>query len=194
MCSCSTNKDYAILIGHATQYFSYHFLELFIDEPNSDKITSGEIPLMSGKKKGSRFSKENCERPCKEDDSVIRDSPEDYDEEKTEHASATVQDKSFIKKLYVHSQWLAVQSPYFKALFYSGMKESYTKDVVMKVYENEVEAHTTLIEAMYSLDALNGKDLRLVVKTFVLANKYDVSFVAKKCKYVLLSSTLDLET
>ncbi|XP_028412094.1 BTB/POZ domain-containing protein POB1-like [Dendronephthya gigantea] len=153
-----------------------------IDESKkSVKTAIEEMSLMSGMKKGPDYAKEDCERPCKEDDSKISE-------------AAIVEEKIFLKKLYVHSQWLAVQSPYFKALFYSGMKESYTKDVVMKVHENEIEAHTTLIEAMYTLDVLNGKDLRLVVKTFVLANKYDVSFVAKKCKYVMLSSRLDMET
>ena len=98
-----------------------------------------------------------------------------------------------LSKLFVHSQWLSVQSPYFKALFYSGMKETYSKEVVMKIYEHELQAHLTLIEAMYKLDVLNDKDYRLLVQVLVLAHKYDVRLVIKKCKYVLLSTTPSLE-
>ena len=101
--------------------------------------------------------------------------------------------KSIVSKLYVHSQWLAVQSPYFKALFYSGMKESNSKEVVMKIYEHELEAHQTLVEAMYKLDVLKDKEYRLVVQVFVLAHKYDARHIFKKCKYVLLSTTPSLE-
>jgi hypothetical protein len=103
------------------------------------------------------------------------------------------ENKSTLFKLFVHSQWLAVQSPYFKALFYSGMKETYCKEVVMKIYEHELEAHKTLIEAMYKFDALSDKDYHLVVQVLVLAHKYDVRNVVKKCKYVLLSTTPNLE-
>ena len=97
------------------------------------------------------------------------------------------------RKLYVHSQWLSVQSPYFKALFYSGMKETYSKEVVMKIYDQELEAHLVLIEAMYKLDVLDDKDYHLVVQVLVLAHKYDVWLVIKKCKYVLLAITPSLE-
>ena len=98
-----------------------------------------------------------------------------------------------VRKLFVHSQWLSVQSSYFKALFYSGMKETYSKEVVMKVYDHELEAHLVLVEAMYKLDVLDDKDYRLIVQVLVLANKYDVPLVFKKCKYVLLSTAPSLE-
>ena len=96
-------------------------------------------------------------------------------------------------KIFVHSCWLAVQSPYFRALFYSGMKESQSKEVTMKISESELEAHVTLIEAMYRLDVLNDKDYRLVLEVLTLANKYDVDLVFRKCKYVLLSTFLTFE-
>ena len=50
-----------------------------------------------------------------------------------------------------------------------------------------------MIEAMYKLDVLNDKDYRLVVQVLVLAHKYDVRHVIKKCKYVLLLTTPSLE-
>ncbi|CAB4042695.1 kelch 28 [Paramuricea clavata] len=105
----------------------------------------------------------------------------------------TDENKSILSKLFVHSQWLAVQSPYFKALFYSGMKETYSNEVVMKIYEDDLQAHLTLIEAMYKLDVLIDKDYHLVVQVLVLANKYDVRHVIKKCKYVLLSTAPSLD-
>ena len=101
--------------------------------------------------------------------------------------------KFAVRKLFVHSQWLSVQSPYFRALFYSGMKETYSKEVVMKIYEHELEAHLVLIEAMYKLDVLNDKDYCLIVQVLVLAHKYDASLVIKKCKYVLMATTPSLK-
>jgi hypothetical protein len=73
------------------------------------------------------------------------------------------------------------------------MKETYSKEVVMKIYKHELQAHLTLIEAMYKLNVLIDKDYHLVVQVLVLANKYDVRHVIKKCKYVLLSTTPSLE-
>jgi hypothetical protein len=106
---------------------------------------------------------------------------------------AVDENKPIVSKFFVHSQWLAVQSPFFKALFYSGMKETHSKEVVIKIYEHELEAHETLIEAMYQLGILSDKDCRLVLQVLVLAQKYDVLHVIKKCKYVLLTTTLSLE-
>ena len=103
------------------------------------------------------------------------------------------ENRSIASKLFVHSQWLSIQSSYFKALFYSGMKETYSKEVVMKIQEHELRAHLTLIEAMYKVDVLNDKNYHLVVQVLVLANKYDVRHVIKKCKYVLVSTTPSLE-
>ena len=98
-----------------------------------------------------------------------------------------------VRKLFVHSQWLSVQSTYFKALFYSGMKETYSKEVVMKIYEHELEAHHVLIEAMYKPDVLKDRDYRLIVQVLILANKYDVPLVTTKCKSFLTATTASLE-
>ena len=105
----------------------------------------------------------------------------------------SAEDKSIVSKLFVHSQWLSVQSSYFKALFYSGLKETYSKEVVMKIHQREHEAHLALIEAMYKLDVLNDKDYKLIVQVLILANKYDIPLLVKKCKYLLLSTAPNLE-
>jgi hypothetical protein len=96
-------------------------------------------------------------------------------------------------KLFVHSSWLAVHSSYFRALFYSGMKETHSKEVVMKIQQSELQSHLILIEAMYKLDVLDDKECSLVVDVLALADKYDVNLVFKKCKYVLISTFICLE-
>ena len=63
----------------------------------------------------------------------------------------------------------------------------------MKIYEHELEAHQTFIEAMYRPDVLKEKDYRLVLQVLGLAHKYDARHVFKKCKCVLLSTAPSLE-
>ena len=97
-------------------------------------------------------------------------------------------------RLFVHSTWLSEQSSYFKSLFYYGMKASCSKEVVMKISQNELQGHLTLIEAMYKVDILDSKDYQLVAQVLVLADKYDVQLVFKKCKYVLMDTLMTLES
>ena len=140
------------------------------------------------------YEVEEGQETCNEDQNKETECCNDKDtESKTSETAGDDENKSILSKLFIHSQWLSVQSPYFKALFYSGMKETYSKEVVMKIYEHELQPHLTLIEAMYKLDVLNDKDCRLIVQVLVLAHKYDVRHVIKKCKYVLLSTTPSLE-
>ena len=120
---------------------------------------------------------------------------ESIDDKDSENKTSkrTDRHKFLVRKMFVHSQWLSVLSPYFKALFHSGMKETFSKEVVMKIYECELEAHFVLIEAMYRLDVLNDKEYHLIVEVLVLAHKYDVSIVIKNCKYVLFFTAPSLE-
>jgi hypothetical protein len=136
---------------------------------------------------------EDSQEICNEVQNVETNSDDIDSDSKASETAGDDENKSILSKLFVHSQWLSVQSPYFKALFYSGMKETYSKEVVMKIYEYELQAHLTLIEAMYKLDVLIDKDYHLVVQVLVLAHKYDVRHVIKKCKYVLLSTTPSLD-
>ena len=97
------------------------------------------------------------------------------------------------RRLFIHSSWLAVQSSYFRALLYSsGMKESSSKEIVLKVAAEELVAHYTLINAMYQPSILDDLDPYDVLQVLILANKYDVSLVFKKCKYVLMSVVMSL--
>ena len=97
-------------------------------------------------------------------------------------------------KIFVHSSWLAVQSKYFRSLFCSGMKESSIKEVHVKVSECEEATHLMLLEAIYKADILNDAAVEELLAVLELADKYDVKFVFKKCKYVLQTrvQTLDI--
>jgi hypothetical protein len=65
------------------------------------------------------------------------------------------------------------------------MKESRSKDVHVKVSECEEATHLMLLEAIYKADILNDATVDELLAVMELADKYDVKFVFKKCKYVL---------
>ena len=96
-------------------------------------------------------------------------------------------------KFYIHSTWLAVQSSYFRSLFYSGMKESNVKEVHVQILANEEKAHLMLLEAMYKIDTLDNAILDELLNVLKLAHKYDVKFVFRKCKYCLQTAIDSLE-
>jgi hypothetical protein len=97
-------------------------------------------------------------------------------------------------KIYVHGLWLAVQSPYFRSLLHSsGMKETHDTEVHLKIPESEENAHLVLLEAMYRSDVLNDKSVDELLDVLELADKYDVKFVFKKCKYVLQQNATTFE-
>ena len=97
-------------------------------------------------------------------------------------------------KIYVHSVWLAVQSSYFRSLLRSsGMKESHCTEVHLKISESEENAHLFLLEAMYRSDVLNDKSVDELLAVLELADKYDVKFVFKKCKYLLQKNATTFE-
>ena len=96
-------------------------------------------------------------------------------------------------KFCIHSTWLAVQSSYFRSLFFSGMKETNTTEVHVQISESEEQAHLMLLEAMYKIDILDNADVDELLKVLTLAHKYDVKFVFKKCKYCLQAIVDSLE-
>ncbi len=96
-------------------------------------------------------------------------------------------------KFYIHSTWLAVQSSYFRSLFFSGMKETNATDVHVQISESEEKAHLMLLEAMYKIDTVDNARLNELLEVLRLAHKYDVKFVFKKCKYCLQAMVDSLE-
>ena len=97
-------------------------------------------------------------------------------------------------RFYVHSSWLAVQSSYFRSLFFGGMKESNATEVHITISDSEEQAHLTLLKAMYKIDTLNTSSVDELLDVLRLAHKYDVKFVFKKCKYCLQHDVFSLET
>jgi hypothetical protein len=97
-------------------------------------------------------------------------------------------------KIYVHSFWLSIQSPYFRSLFHSsGMKENQEKEVHVKISKSEENAHLILVEAMYRDDVFGDKTVDELLAVLELANKYDLKFVFKKCKYILQTNPIPFE-
>ena len=115
--------------------------------------------------------------------------------EGNEATSFPVSEEQVIRqhKFYIHSSWLAVQSSYFRSLFYSGMKESNAKVVHIQTLASEEQAHLMLLEAMYKIDVIDKANVDKLLNVLKLADKYDVQFVFKKCKYCLLAMVNSLE-
>ena len=127
------------------------------------------------------------------------DSPSTQDSSKGDGTKIECPDQNFSEPLrqhqiHVHSFWLSIQSPYFRSLFHSsGMKENLNKVVHIKVPESEENAHLILLEAVYRADVLNDKTVDELLAVLELANKYNLKFVFKKCKYVLQKNATTFE-
>ena len=171
--------------GEETETLKRRWQYLFTNYGNDD----GEKRTRSKRRKMPEMTKDTNNKPNQTKNNGSKKTGVENAENNKTSKVTSAEDESIMSKLFVHSQWLSVQSSYFKSLFYSGLKETYSKEVVMKIYEHELQAHLTLIEAMYKLDVLNDKDYKLIVKVLVLAHKYDVRLLFKKCTYVLLSIT-----
>ena len=135
------------------------------DEVNNDQVHVNDDPNDKGKSEGySEFSSDS--------------------NEETGYPSG---DKQVIRqhKLYIHSAWLALQSSYFRSLFFSGMKESSANKGHVQILANEEQAHLMLVKAIYKIDTLDYAGVDELLEVLRLAHKYEVKFVFKKCKYVL---------
>jgi hypothetical protein len=96
-------------------------------------------------------------------------------------------------KFYIHSSWLAVQSSYFRSLFFGGMRESSATEVHVQILESEEKAHLMLLEAMYKINTLDNSSVDELLEVLRLAHKYDVKFVFKKAKYCLQAAVVSLD-
>ncbi len=161
-----------------------------VREDEMELMVSAPCPMNNQEKETQKGEKEGKEVVEKE---VVCNIERDVDSNLKSTVENKDKDPNIPTKLFVHSSWLAVHSSYFKALFHSGMKETHSKEVVMKIRRSELQAHLTLIEAIYKLDILNDKECSLVVDVLTLADKYDVNLVFKKCKYVLTSISISQE-
>ena len=149
---------------------------------------------------GSQSEKESDGMPevaCEQDKSTTSPStsdPSEGDTTKVESPNQKFNEPLRQHQIHVHSFWLSIQSPYFRSLFYSsGMKENQDKVVHVKVSESEENAHLLLLEAAYRADVLNDKTVDELLAVLELANKYNLKFVFKKCKYVLQKNATTFE-
>ncbi|XP_028402018.1 uncharacterized protein LOC114524960 [Dendronephthya gigantea] len=97
-------------------------------------------------------------------------------------------------KFYVHSSWLAVQSSYFRSLFFSERNTPRRKEVHVKIPRSEEKAHLMLLEAMYRIHSLDNASVDELLKVLRLSYKYDVKFVLKKCEYGLQAAVVSRAT
>ena len=159
------------------------FEDLIADDVSTDR---DESPLLTIVKDFSRLKLCQSEATQKFEDLKAEDVSTDTDESPL---LTVVNDFNGLlrqHKIYVHSFWLSVQSPFFRSLFYSsGMKESYEKEVHLKISESEKDAYLILIEAMYHGDVLDDKTVDDLLAVIELADKYELKLVFKKCKHIL---------
>ena len=95
-------------------------------------------------------------------------------------------------RIFVHATFLAVHSEYFRALFYSGMKEATSKEVHIQVHECEEQNHLKMLEAIYRPYILDDLAIEEILQILELANKYDVTYVFRKCKYLIKTRSLTI--
>ena len=128
-------------------------------------------------------------------DKKQRENSNEISSESNEEMSYPTSEGEIIRqhKFYIHSSWLAVQSSYFRSLFFSGMKESSATKVHVQILESEEQAHFMLLEAMYKIDTLDNASVDELLEVLRLSHKYDVKFVFKKAKYCLQAAVVSLD-
>ena len=95
-------------------------------------------------------------------------------------------------KIFVHATFLAVHSKYFRAMFYSGMKEAKSKEVHIWIHESEEQSHLKMLEAIYRPYILDNSTVEELLQILELADKYDVTYVFRKCIYLIEKCSLNI--
>ena len=168
-----------------------------VQNENTVESDEAEPGSQSEKKSGDGIPEVACEQDESKTPEI--DSPSTQDSSEGDETIVESPNQKFNEPLrqhqiHVHSFWLSIQSPYFRSLFYSsGMKENQDKVVHVKVKESEEIAHLLLLEAAYRADVLNDKTVDELLAVLELANKYNLKFVFKKCKYVLQKNATTFE-
>ena len=94
---------------------------------------------------------------------------------------------------YIHSQWLAVQSSYFRSLLFSQAREPNATEVHVQILASDEKAYLMLLEAMYKINTLDNANLDELLNVLKLAHKCDAKFVFRKCQYCLQSMVPSIE-
>ncbi|XP_074613753.1 uncharacterized protein LOC141873606 [Acropora palmata] len=97
-------------------------------------------------------------------------------------------------QLCVHSFWLALNSSYFRGLFFSsGMMETKIKKVEMNISESLSEMFLLLIESLYKPDVVMNESVENLLVMMRLAHIYDAESTLKTCQKLLGSADLTVE-
>ncbi|XP_022783695.1 uncharacterized protein LOC111324413 isoform X2 [Stylophora pistillata] len=118
----------------------------------------------------------------------------------TETAETSEEDLTFTdtvireQQLYVHSFWLALNSSYFRGLFFSsGMKETKVKKVEMNISESLSSMFLLLIESLYKPEVVMTESVENLLVLMRLAHVYDAESTLKACQKLLGSAELTVE-
>ena len=155
--------------------------------------TTNEVKMKAKDESGISKNENNANLDL--DDKAKSESYSEISSESNEETSYPSSKEQIIRqhKFYIHSAWLAVQSSYFRSLFFSGMKESSTKEVHVQISTSEEQAHLMLLEAIYKIDTLDKASVDELLEVLRIADKYDLKFVFKKCKCCLRAMVDTLE-
>lgn len=97
-------------------------------------------------------------------------------------------------QLCVHSFWLALNSSYFRGLFFSsGMMETKIKKVEMNISESLSAMFLLLIESLYKPDVVMNESVENLLVMMRLAHIYDAESTLKTCQKLLGSADLTVE-
>lgn len=97
-------------------------------------------------------------------------------------------------QLCVHSFWLALNSSYFRSLFFSsGMMETKIKKVEMNISESLSGMFLLLIESLYKPDVVMNENVENLLALMRLAHIYDAESTLKTCQKLLGSADLTVE-
>ncbi|EDO31093.1 predicted protein [Nematostella vectensis] len=96
-------------------------------------------------------------------------------------------------EIHVHSFWLALNSSYFRGLFFSsGMKETRNKKVSINVTEDMSAMFMILIESLYRPDVVINKSVDDLLILMRLSLIYDADSTLKCCQRLLSTAELSI--
>lgn len=145
---------------------------------------AGAIGLTSASNSSFTSAEDEVHRQATEN-SVIKTSEEDL-----ALADTVIREH----QLCVHSFWLALNSSYFRSLFFSsGMKETKVKKVEMNISESLSSMFLLLIESLYKPEVVMTESVENLLVLMRLAHVYDADSTLKTCQKLLSSAELTVE-
>ena len=169
-----------------------------IETLQANETKDHDIPLEMSQNacnENKSTSEDNNVTPRLNDEETNGNSGKTSSFESNEATNNSTREKQVMRqhKFYIHSQWLAVQSSYFRSLLFSEAREPNTTEVHVQILDSEEKAHSMLLEAMYKINTLDNASLDELLGVLKLAHQYDVKFVFRNCKYCLQAMAPSIE-